>query len=133
MRNLVWLASYPKSGNTWVRMFIAAYLSGCERLDLQKVADYSMSESLRAEFAAAARKQVEDLTPEDIDSHRLQVQERLAARNRTFCIVKTHNARLTPEGRRLVFSRYTRAGVYVVRNPLVPQLTIEVTPRLFFT
>jgi len=27
MRNLIWLASYPKSGNTWVRMFVAAYLA----------------------------------------------------------------------------------------------------------
>ena len=26
MKNIVWLASYPKSGNTWFRMFLANYL-----------------------------------------------------------------------------------------------------------
>lgn len=25
MQRLVWLASYPKSGNTWVRLFLTAY------------------------------------------------------------------------------------------------------------
>ena len=28
---IVWLASYPKSGNTWVRSFIANYLMGTDR------------------------------------------------------------------------------------------------------
>ena len=25
MQRLVWLASFPKSGNTWVRLFLTAY------------------------------------------------------------------------------------------------------------
>ncbi|WP_436714917.1 hypothetical protein U8335_19200 [Roseiconus lacunae] len=25
MKSLVWLASYPKSGNTWMRLLFAAY------------------------------------------------------------------------------------------------------------
>ena len=28
MGNILWLASYPKSGNTWMRVFIENYLSG---------------------------------------------------------------------------------------------------------
>ena len=27
---IVWLASYPKSGNTWVRAFLSAYLHSSE-------------------------------------------------------------------------------------------------------
>ncbi|MCB9941973.1 MAG: hypothetical protein H6823_27365 [Planctomycetaceae bacterium] len=46
MRNLLWLASYPKSGNTWVRMFVAAYLSDSTSFDLKQVNQFSRSESL---------------------------------------------------------------------------------------
>ena len=117
MRNLIWLASYPKSGNTWARMFVAAYLSGAESFDLKQVHQFSRSESLLALFADIAGKPSTELSEEDISTHRLAVQERLA-RNVGQRVVKTHNARLTRDYRRLVFSRFTRAGIYVVRNPL---------------
>ncbi|MDA1016610.1 MAG: hypothetical protein O3A00_19405 [Planctomycetota bacterium] len=115
MRNLIWLASFPKSGNTWTRLFIAAYLSGAEQLDLHRASRYSRSESLLALFAEMAGIPATDLTEEDIDAHRLAVQERLA-QNIGQCVVKTHNARLTRDHRRLIFSRYTRAGIYLVRK-----------------
>ena len=31
MKNIVWLASYPKSGNTWFRMFLANYEQNAEK------------------------------------------------------------------------------------------------------
>lgn len=138
MRNLIWLASYPKSGNTWARMFVAAYLgeetraesregSGergvrnaeCEEgaFDLLQVNQFSRSDSLLALFADIAGKPAAELTDEDIDTHRLSVQERLA-QNIGRRVVKTHNARVKPNGQRQVFSRFTKAGIYVVRNPL---------------
>lgn len=133
MRNLIWLASYPKSGNTWARMFVAAYLGesgerkaesregsgeiGERGFDLLQVNQYSRSDSLLALFATFAGKPTTDLTDEDIDTHRLAVQERLA-RDVGQRVVKTHNARVRPNGQRQVFSRFTKAGIYVVRNPL---------------
>jgi hypothetical protein len=72
---------------------------------------------LLAHFAEIAGKPAAELTDEEIDAHRLAVQERLA-RNVGRRVVKTHNARVRPNGQRLVFSRFTKAGVYVVRNPL---------------
>ncbi len=34
MKRLVWLASYPKSGNTWVRLFLEAYRHPDRALDI---------------------------------------------------------------------------------------------------
>ncbi|MSO93754.1 MAG: sulfotransferase domain-containing protein, partial [Rhodospirillales bacterium] len=31
MSKILWLASYPKSGNTWLRAFLANYMMGAER------------------------------------------------------------------------------------------------------
>ena len=117
MRNLLWLASFPKSGNTWVRMFVAAYLSRCQTFDFALTHQFSRSESLLDHFAAVCNKSREDLCENDIEDNRLQVQERLARSERRG-VIKTHNARLTAQSRRLIFSRYTRAAIYVVRNPL---------------
>ncbi|MBC8356669.1 MAG: sulfotransferase domain-containing protein [Planctomycetes bacterium] len=117
MRNLTWLASYPKSGNTWVRMFVAAYLANSETFDLLQVNQFSRSDSLLSLFAEIAGKPTTELTDEDIDTHRLAVQERLA-HNIGQRVVKTHNARVKPNGQRQVFSRFTKAGICIVRNPL---------------
>ncbi|MBC8350977.1 MAG: sulfotransferase domain-containing protein [Planctomycetes bacterium] len=117
MRTLVWLASFPKSGNTWTRAFIAAYLSGGETFDLKQISRYSRSESLLALFADRAGKPAAELTDEDIDANRQAAQERLA-QNIGRCVVKTHNARLNRDHRRLIFSRYTRSAIYLIRNPL---------------
>jgi hypothetical protein len=51
MRNLNWLAPFPKSGNTWVRMFVAAYLSNDASFELKQVHNFSRSESLFSIFA----------------------------------------------------------------------------------
>lgn len=115
--NLVWLASFPKSGNTWVRLFMATYLSDGQRTDLTLTEEYSRSESWLGDYALLTGKPVEAVTPEDIDAHRLAVQEHLSNTFR-WRVVKTHNARLDRELRPLISSRCTRAAVYVVRNPL---------------
>ena len=88
-----------------------------QETDLGMAKEFSKSESLLADFASVAGKKKEELTEEDIREHRLAVQEQLAE-NIGQRVVKTHNARLDEEYRRLVFSRCTRAGIYVVRNPL---------------
>lgn len=117
MRSLVWLASFPKSGNTWTRSFVAAYLLGPDKFSLERVNQFSRSESLLALFSEVAGKPADELTDADINEYRLATQERLAETIGKR-VVKTHNARLTKDSRRQVFSRYTKAGIYVVRNPL---------------
>ena len=34
---ITWIASYPKSGNTWVRSFLANYLSNNEYFDFKQL------------------------------------------------------------------------------------------------
>lgn len=116
-RNLVWLASFPKSGNTWVRALLGSYLSRCEATDLSVTYGWSRSESRLEDFARVAGKSVRELTEADIHEHRFAVQEHLA-RGDGERVVKTHNARLDRDGRPLISTRHTRAAIYVVRNPL---------------
>ena len=53
MGNICWIASYPKSGNTWMRAFIANYLAN-ERspVDLNSLHERSQAEAKAWRFSA---------------------------------------------------------------------------------
>ncbi len=118
---LTWSASYPKSGNTWVRAFLAAYQHYApERMtfDLKWIPSCSASDSRLALFADAVGKSVVELTDAQIDAHRGEVQRKLAATIDPNKVVKTHNARVLHGGVPLIHREVTAKAVYIVRNPL---------------
>ncbi len=46
MSKIIWLASYPKSGNTWMRAFLHNLLRDPdESYDINKITDFSTSDS----------------------------------------------------------------------------------------
>lgn len=119
MKNLVWLASYPKSGNTWTRMFLAAYRSSDPKtLSLNDIASASRSESLYQDFVEVSGKQRDELSEKEIDSFREAVQVRLASPDAEGRIIKTHNARVMHNGFPLIRRELTKAAIYLCRNPL---------------
>ncbi|MEQ8786161.1 MAG: sulfotransferase domain-containing protein [Pirellulaceae bacterium] len=119
MRTLTWLASFPKSGNTWVRAFLTAYLLDADRpLDLKRIYEFSASESRYDLFVRLSGKRREELTDIEIDAHRRWIQEHLARDLGKAKYLKTHNARVRHFGYPLIRSELTRCAVYLLRNPL---------------
>ena len=117
MQKLNWLASYPKSGNTWVRCFLRAYqYDAYEPIDINSIGKISKSACRLRYFLELSDKTT--LDNEEIDALRAQVQKRLAERIGHHQVVKTHNARTTNRGYPLIQVPYTRCAIYVVRNPL---------------
>jgi len=77
---LTWLASYPKSGSTWVRAFLAAYQSfesEVSEFDLTHIPRCSNSDSRPALYALVCGKAFELLSDPEIDAARGEVQHRL--------------------------------------------------------
>jgi hypothetical protein len=119
LKNLDWLASYPKSGNTWTRAFLAAYASNASApMSLSQISRVSNSESRLSLFCKEAKKAREQLIEIEIDSLREAVQAKLAQSKRPQTVIKTHNARIEQNGYPLIRPEYTRSAVYIVRNPL---------------
>lgn len=117
MNRLVWLASYPKSGNTWVRLLFAAYRKPLgEALTLAEAFQTTISDSRRSEFERIAGKT--GLSEAEVDGLREAVQIWLAERIEPPVLVKTHNARVRHNGFPMIRRELTLGAIYIVRNPL---------------
>lgn len=119
MGNLLWLASYPKSGNTWVRAFLANLIANRpEPLTLAELPRYCEDESRADLYRELAGRPASELGIDEICALRPQVQAGLAARADGTLLVKTHNF-WGGFGEHLLHNpQVTAGGVYVVRNPL---------------
>jgi hypothetical protein len=130
MSGIVWLASYPKSGNTWLRMLISNLATRGERAADINDPDERMSiASARLPFEDVTLIESDLLTPDEADILRPRVFEAMASgsyeiastlpwRNRRDwpTILKVHDAyTLTPEGEPLLGA--ARGAILIVRDP----------------
>jgi len=119
MGNIVWLASYPKSGNTWIRAFLANLIANkSDPVPLDELARYCDDEARPELFSAVAGKPSTDLSPGEIAEIRPRVHALIAANARGTRFVKTHNYNGALDGHPLHNAEVTAGAVYVVRNPL---------------
>ncbi len=118
MNGIIWLASYPKSGNTWFSVFLANLLAdAAEPVDINRPLRSSNVAS-RLHFDRLTGWESSELTAEQSARLRLRAQEVLA-REEPGAIVKTHEAFADPrEGRALHARPATRCALFLVRNPL---------------
>ncbi|KRS12449.1 sulfotransferase [Roseovarius atlanticus] len=118
-RSIVWLASYPKSGNTWMRIFLANYLSDAQKpLHINQIQQFGFGDSKPEQYRAAAGRPVDFSSPEATLHLRDRVLQRIVANNADVNFVKTHNCRNIAFGTELIPPRFTRQAIYILRNPL---------------
>jgi hypothetical protein len=118
-RSIIWLASYPKSGNTWTRLFLANYLMNAqEPVPINQAHRFAMGDAVVKMYNRVAGREID---PTDLSlSLRLRdgVLRGIVSNNADVNFVKTHNARVAPEKIELIPDRYTRSAIYIIRNPL---------------
>lgn len=118
-KNIVWLASYPKSGNTWTRIFLANYLfNRKEPIPINEVHRLGFGDSIAKAYRLVARG------PLDVTDHRATLALReavlrgITGNGADINFVKTHNIREVALGVELIPAQYSRAAIYILRNPL---------------
>jgi hypothetical protein len=119
MGKIVWLASYPKSGNTWLRAFLhnlfrrpdAAY-------DINRLIDFCTADSAIGWYEKAANRRVAGLSRAEIAQFRPKVHALMTEVFPDNVFVKTHNALIEDNGVPTITMAQTAGAIYVVRNPL---------------
>ncbi len=119
MKRIVWLASYPKSGNTWFRTFLTNFLRDADQPADINALDGGPMASSRNTFDDAVGYDSGELTPDEADALRPEVYLHLARQAKETLYCKCHDAyTFLPDGRPLLPPEATQAALYFIRNPL---------------
>lgn len=119
MSGIVWLASYPKSGNTWTRVFLSNYWRNSDTpADINDLNKTPIA-SARGVFDEHTGVNSGDLTMDEIDYYRPGVYIDYASTNEETQYCKIHDAyTFLPDGRPIFPPKATRSAIYIIRNPL---------------
>ena len=123
VQGVVWIASYPKSGNTWTRAFLHNLIRLVSGDDGPEQSINQINEFTTWDLAAARYQKYIDGPIEDADraliaAARPKVQADLAAEVEGLCLVKTHHALVMDRGWPTLNFEVTSGAVYILRNPL---------------
>lgn len=120
MSGILWLASYPKSGNTWLRAFLANLMTNPpEPLDINELHRFGWGEVKSHLYERAAGRPVDAMTDAEINRLRPEVHRLMAGmRGGDTFFAKTHNALTAIDGVPTITPDATAGAIYVIRNPL---------------
>lgn len=118
MGKLIWLASYPKSGSTWLRAFLHNYiLEPDEPYAINRLMDLTVGESGASRYRKYDPRPASRFSIADVQRMRPLVHHDLTRTQPNHVFVKTHNASLLVDGVPLVTPDVTAGAIYIVRDP----------------
>ena len=116
---LLWFASYPKSGNTWLRAFFANYVvDRPEPLPIQSLGDHVLSDTTKWPYKKVASQDIDTMADTDWFRLRPAAQAVMAAACKGPVPVKTHSVLGAHKGAPTINMDVSCGSIYVVRNPL---------------
>jgi hypothetical protein len=122
-KQIVWLSSYPKSGNTWLRCFLDAYLMGEVDINnlIASVTDDGSQRALPGDGSDPSTYPIDvQILTRPMALLRLVRQFELNKVETGLDIplfVKTHNAHLVTNGIELLPMALTKSVIHLVRDP----------------
>ena len=110
---IIWLESYPKSGNTWLRSLLASYYFSKDGSFDFKLLD-NIDQFPSTQFFRDKKDTFS--APEDTSNLWLSEQEKITQDNK-IRFLKTHNALCKINSNSFTNEKNTLAGIYIIRDP----------------
>jgi hypothetical protein len=122
MGKIVWIASYPRSGNTWVRYFLGALLNVLRGEttppDINKLYRFSTWDALNIWWAERLGGLPSDASKDAVAAGRMAVHREIAEHGPAIAFVKTHALLGRSHGHPTINREVTAGAIYLLRNPL---------------
>lgn len=117
IHRIYWIASYPKSGNTWVRLFLQSYVTGSP-IDINAVYKLTSDDLRVYHLQSVSARQIDKLSN---DEHVLlrpaALLHMIANAHDCPIYLKTHHAKVRVHNIPLIPDPLTAGAVYLVRDP----------------
>ena len=113
---IIWLASYPKSGNTWLRLFLSAYLGDHKDPDTFDINKMMIPFSLFPKNSIIKKLDIDCSNFNNLSASWLQMQTYINLTNSRI-FLKTHNAMCTIDGNPFTNADQSLGAIYLVRDP----------------
>ncbi len=118
MSGILWLASYPKSGNTWLRAFLANYFcNGQEALSINDLPNYALGDNFLVHYEYFLGKSKERISEDEALKVRPAVHRWFATAEGRTVFVKTHSIVGKIGDQPLITPEATAGAIYVMRHP----------------
>ena len=115
---LIWLASYPKSGNTWARIALYSLLNGGAQVDLKDISHFCATTNRRLLFEQVLEAEAGGLTDEELENLRPILHDALSLTASRQDLWKVHDCwHCTAHGRPIFDPTHTSATIYILRDP----------------
>ena len=117
MSKIVWIASYPKSGNTWIRYLLGNYFFNENKnfnVDIiSNLKKFHIDDKLLNSNALKILKE----NPYDVSKYWIKSQENLKVINGNVVFLKTHNALVNIDNNEFTNDDLSLAIIHIVRDP----------------
>lgn len=115
---IYWIASYPKSGNTWTRAFLTSVITGGLGGKLNKLRQIIPDENSGRFYQPFLRKPITEATNAELALIRPKAHRLMAKEAQNFLLLKTHSMVAMHNGTPTITSDVTAGAIYLLRNPL---------------
>ncbi len=118
-KNVYWLASFPKSGNTWVRLFLEALFLG-ENFSINNTKQTDGIFSDITQFEIESELEMENLPSDLIKNYRIKAFENFVLAKKKNLFFKIHDAFVLSKetNESIIPISVSKKALYIVRNPL---------------
>ena len=118
MNKIIWIASYPKSGNTWLRYFLGNYYfnnkDNFQPEIIKNIKKFHLDKEL---IKSNFHNQDFIKNPYNVSKYWIESQKKLEIKQGNVVFLKTHNALINIENNEFTNSDLTLAIIYIIRDP----------------